>query len=58
MHNYFMSVYEDGVAKSTLITMVQAPNHAKHGIDILSDTRVRSTTTLNQVFLKRVRKEI
>lgn len=40
MHNYLTSVYEEGDARSTLITMVQALNHAKHGIDILSGTRV------------------
>ncbi|XP_042037809.1 respiratory burst oxidase homolog protein E-like [Salvia splendens] len=40
MHNYLTSVYEEGDARSTLITMVQALNHAKHGVDILSGTRV------------------
>ena len=40
MHNYLTSVYEEGDARSTLITMVQALNHAKHGYDILSGTRV------------------
>ncbi|CAL5376825.1 unnamed protein product [Camellia sinensis] len=39
MHNYLTSVYEEGDARSTLITMVQALNHAKHGFDILSGTR-------------------
>ncbi|CAN1291064.1 Respiratory burst oxidase homolog protein E [Linum perenne] len=42
MHNYLTSVYEEGDARSTLITMVQALNHAKHGIDIVSGTRVRT----------------
>lgn len=42
MHNYLTSVYEEGDARSTLITMVQALNHAKHGVDILSGTRVTS----------------
>ncbi|KAI8020217.1 hypothetical protein LOK49_LG04G00046 [Camellia lanceoleosa] len=42
MHNYLTSVYEEGDARSTLITMVQALNHAKHGFDILSGTRVRT----------------
>ncbi|PSS15435.1 Respiratory burst oxidase protein like [Actinidia chinensis var. chinensis] len=42
MHNYLTSVYEEGDARSTLITMVQALNHAKHGVDILSGTRVRT----------------
>ncbi|KAL6585686.1 hypothetical protein OROMI_002330 [Orobanche minor] len=42
IHNYLTSVYEEGDARSTLITMVQALNHAKHGVDILSGTRVRT----------------
>ncbi|KAJ0031191.1 hypothetical protein Pint_13567 [Pistacia integerrima] len=42
LHNYLTSVYEEGDARSTLITMVQALTHAKHGIDILSGTRVRT----------------
>ncbi|GFS38489.1 riboflavin synthase-like superfamily protein [Actinidia rufa] len=42
MHNYLTSVYEEGDARSTLITMDQALNHAKHGVDILSGTRVRT----------------
>lgn len=46
MHNYLTSVYEEGDARSTLITMVQALNHAKHGVDILSGTRVRSLLNL------------
>lgn len=40
MHNYLTSVYEEGDARSTLLTMVQAIKHAKHGVDILSGTRV------------------
>lgn len=46
MHNYLTSVYEEGDARSTLITMVQALNHAKHGVDILSGTRVSSPVFL------------
>ncbi|XVF52991.1 hypothetical protein PTKIN_Ptkin05aG0062300 [Pterospermum kingtungense] len=42
MHNYLTSVYEEGDARSALITMVQALNHAKNGVDIVSGTRVRS----------------
>ncbi|KAK7848479.1 respiratory burst oxidase like protein e [Quercus suber] len=42
LHNYLTSVYEEHDARSTLITMVQALNHAKHGVDILSGTRVRT----------------
>ncbi|XP_050363312.1 respiratory burst oxidase homolog protein E [Argentina anserina] len=40
LHNYLTSVYEEGDARSTLITMVQALNHAKNGVDILSGTSV------------------
>lgn len=42
MHNYLTSVYEEGDARSALITMVQALNHAKNGVDILSGTRVKT----------------
>ncbi|XP_043719164.1 respiratory burst oxidase homolog protein A-like [Telopea speciosissima] len=42
LHNYLTSVYEEGDARSTLITMVQALNHAKNGIDIVSGTKVRT----------------
>ncbi|XP_061369048.1 respiratory burst oxidase homolog protein E [Gastrolobium bilobum] len=42
LHNYLTSVYEEGDARSTLITMIQALNHAKNGVDILSGTRVRT----------------
>lgn len=42
MHNYLTSVYEEGDARSALITMVQALNHAKNGVDIVSGTRVRN----------------
>ncbi|KAL9679571.1 hypothetical protein QQ045_017437 [Rhodiola kirilowii] len=42
MHNYLTSVYEEGDARSALITMVQALNHAKNGVDIVSGTRVKT----------------
>ncbi|XP_020703844.1 respiratory burst oxidase homolog protein A [Dendrobium catenatum] len=42
MHNYLTSVYEDGDARSALIAMVQALNHAKNGVDVVSGTRVRT----------------
>ncbi|GLJ10347.1 hypothetical protein SUGI_0126600 [Cryptomeria japonica] len=42
MHNYCTSVYEEGDARSALITMVQALNQAKNGVDIVSGTRVRT----------------
>ncbi|KAL5698248.1 hypothetical protein ACHQM5_029313 [Ranunculus cassubicifolius] len=59
MHNYLTSVYEEGDARSTLITMVQALNHAKHGLDILSGTRVRThfaRPNWKEVFYKIARK--
>ncbi|KAG6502067.1 respiratory burst oxidase homolog protein E-like [Zingiber officinale] len=42
MHNYLTSVYEERDARTTLLSMVQALNHAKHGVDIVSGTRVRT----------------
>ncbi|KAK1272192.1 hypothetical protein QJS04_geneDACA016202 [Acorus gramineus] len=42
MHNYLTSVYEEGDARSTLLSMVQALSHAKNGVDIISGTRVRT----------------
>ncbi|KAJ3695156.1 hypothetical protein LUZ60_000533 [Juncus effusus] len=42
MHNYLTSVYEEGDARSALITMLQTLNHAKNGVDIVSGTRVRT----------------
>ncbi|KAK8603976.1 hypothetical protein V6N13_096441 [Hibiscus sabdariffa] len=41
-HNYCTSVYEEGDARSALITMLQSLNHAKNGVDIVSGTRVKS----------------
>lgn len=46
MHNYLTSVYEEGDARSTLITMIQALSHAKHGVDILSGTKVWHVTLI------------
>ncbi|KAH7415575.1 hypothetical protein KP509_14G052800 [Ceratopteris richardii] len=42
MHNYLTSVYEEGDARSALITLVQALHRARSGVDILSGTRVRT----------------
>ncbi|KAG8067929.1 hypothetical protein GUJ93_ZPchr0005g14488 [Zizania palustris] len=42
MHNYLTSVYEEGDARSALITMLQVLNHAKNGVDIISGTKVRA----------------
>lgn len=52
MHNYLTSVYEEGDARSTLLTMVQALNHAKHGVDIVSGTRVGLNKRMIQAFQK------
>ncbi|KAF9593588.1 hypothetical protein IFM89_024222 [Coptis chinensis] len=42
MHNYLTSVYEEGDARSALITMVQSLQHAKNGVDIVSESRIRT----------------
>ncbi|VFQ66822.1 unnamed protein product [Cuscuta campestris] len=42
MHNYCTSVYEEGDARSALITMLQSLHHAKNGVDIVSGTAVKS----------------
>ncbi|KAI6670682.1 hypothetical protein NL676_005567 [Syzygium grande] len=42
LHNYCTSVYEEGDARSALIAMLQTLNHAKHGVDVVSGTRVKS----------------
>ncbi|KAL3585743.1 hypothetical protein D5086_012610 [Populus alba] len=39
MHNYLTSVYEEGDARSALIAMVQKLQHAKNGLDIVSQSR-------------------
>lgn len=40
MHNYLTSMYEAGDARSALIAMVQKLQHAKNGVDIVSESRV------------------
>lgn len=42
LHNYCTSVYEEGDARSALITMLQSLHHAKNGVDIVSETRVKT----------------
>lgn len=42
LHNYCTSVYEEGDARSALIAMLQALNHAKNGVDVVSGTRVKT----------------
>lgn len=41
LHNYCTSVYEEGDARSALITMKKSLNHAKNGVDIVSGTGLR-----------------
>lgn len=48
MHSYLTSVYEEGDARSALITMVQKLQHAKNGVDVVSESRVYPRrTTIN-----------
>ncbi|GLJ15118.1 hypothetical protein SUGI_0247200 [Cryptomeria japonica] len=42
LHNYCTSVYEEGDARSALIAILQALNHAKNRVDIVSGTRVKT----------------
>ncbi|KAI3432975.1 uncharacterized protein J3R85_007406 [Psidium guajava] len=42
MHNYLTSVYEEGDARSALIAMVQKLQHAKNGVDIFSESRIKT----------------
>nr|XP_011461300.1 PREDICTED: putative respiratory burst oxidase homolog protein H isoform X1 [Fragaria vesca subsp. vesca] len=42
MHTYLTSVYEEGDARSALITMVQRLQHAKNGVDVVSQSRIRT----------------
>ncbi|XP_019431277.1 PREDICTED: putative respiratory burst oxidase homolog protein H [Lupinus angustifolius] len=42
MHNYLTSVYEEGDARSALIAMIQKLQHAKNGVDVVSESRIRT----------------
>ncbi|KAL5057870.1 hypothetical protein RYX36_029474 [Vicia faba] len=42
MHNYLTSVYEEGDARSALIAMIQKLQHAKNGLDVVSESRIRT----------------
>ncbi|KAJ7515825.1 hypothetical protein O6H91_22G029400 [Diphasiastrum complanatum] len=42
MHNYLTSIHEEGDLRSSLITLVQALQYAKSGVDIVSGTRVKT----------------
>jgi respiratory burst oxidase len=53
LHNHCTSVYERGDARSALLVMLQELYYAKHEIDILGQTRVRThfaRPNWNQVF--------
>lgn len=47
MHNYLTSMYEAGDARSALIAMVQKLQHAKNGVDIVSESRVSFHILIN-----------
>ncbi|KAM7527858.1 hypothetical protein LguiB_031268 [Lonicera macranthoides] len=49
MHNYLSCVYEEGDARSALIAMVQSLQHAKDGVDVVSQSRVSSTVEAIQL---------
>ncbi|KAL1321415.1 hypothetical protein HN51_066223 [Arachis hypogaea] len=42
MHNYLTSVYAEGDARSALIGMIQKLQHAKNGLDVVSESRIRT----------------
>ncbi|OEL26032.1 Respiratory burst oxidase-like protein B [Dichanthelium oligosanthes] len=42
MYNYLTSVYQEGDKRSVLISAIQALHFARHGIDIISKTPVRT----------------
>ncbi|KAJ4951003.1 hypothetical protein NE237_027835 [Protea cynaroides] len=42
LHNHLTRVFEEGDARSDLVTMVQALNLAKKGVDIVSGTKVKT----------------
>ncbi|KAI4382352.1 hypothetical protein MLD38_008326 [Melastoma candidum] len=39
---YLTSIYEEGDARSALIAMVQKQQHAKNGVDVVSESRIRT----------------
>ncbi|KAL5987826.1 hypothetical protein ACLOJK_035582 [Asimina triloba] len=42
MHNYLTSIYREGDMRSALISAIQALQHAKNGVDIISRTLVQT----------------
>lgn len=51
MHNYLTSVYEEGDARSALITMVQSLERAKKGVDVVSNSKVSYSLDLHFKFI-------
>lgn len=52
MHNYLTSVYEEGDVRSALITMVQKLQHARNGVDVLSESRVLLSSSPKAILSK------
>lgn len=44
MHNFLTSVYQEGDARSVLISAIQALHYAKNGIDFVSRTPVSTAS--------------
>ncbi|XAR60515.1 NAD(P)H oxidase [Bertholletia excelsa] len=42
MHSYLTSMYEEGDARSALIAMVQSVQHAQSGVDVVSESQIRT----------------
>ncbi|XP_047320950.1 putative respiratory burst oxidase homolog protein H [Impatiens glandulifera] len=42
MHSYLTSVYEEGDVRSALICLVQSLHHAKNGVDLVSQSRIKT----------------
>ncbi|XP_062181799.1 respiratory burst oxidase homolog protein B-like [Phragmites australis] len=42
LHNYCASLYEESDARSTLIAVLQSLIYAKHGVDVVSGTRIKT----------------
>ncbi|XP_028763556.1 respiratory burst oxidase homolog protein A-like isoform X1 [Neltuma alba] len=42
MHNFLTNVYREGDVRSALISIIQALHHSKNGIDVVSNTPIRT----------------
>ncbi|PON36881.1 Respiratory burst oxidase [Parasponia andersonii] len=42
MHNHLTSVHGEGDARSALISMIQKLQHAKNGVDVVSESRIKT----------------